>query len=113
MMMLVLWGICNLMALSALLVRRKMGRRGTGRRKGLIYAQVALVTLVLASAFWMSCENAFYTNVIQPSTINGTPTGNYVITIEGAFNGSTSYAPGIPGKPTTVTHTTTVNLTVQ
>ena len=113
MMMLVFWGICNLMALSALLVRRKMGRRGTGRRKGLIYAQVALVTLVLASAFWMSCENAFYTNVIQPSTINGTPTGNYVITIEGAFNGSTSYAPGIPGKPTTVTHTTTVNLTVQ
>jgi hypothetical protein len=110
MMMLVLWGTCNLMALSALLVRRKMGRRGTGRRKGLIYVQVALATLVLATAFWMSCETSIYTNVIQPSTVNGTPTGNYVIGIQGAYTGSTA---AVNGTSTTVTHTTSVNLTVQ
>ena len=109
-MMLVLWGICNLMALGALLVRRKMGRRGTGRRKGPIYAQVALATLVLATAFWVSCETSIYTNVIQPSTVNGTPTGNYVITVEGTFTGSTAV---INGTTTAVTHATTVNLTVQ
>ena len=112
-MMLVLWGTCNLMALGALLVRRKMGRRGTGRRKGLIYAQVALATLVLATAFWMSCDTSIYTNVIQPSTVNGTPTGNYHITIQGAFTGTTSDINGIQGAATTVAHTTTVNLTVQ
>jgi len=110
MMLLVLWGICNLMALSALLVRRKMGHRGTGRRKGLIYAQVALAALVLAAAFWVSCDQNYYTNVIQPSTVNGTPTGNYVIAIQGAFTGSTEAVNGIS---TTVTHTTSVNLTVQ
>jgi hypothetical protein len=110
MIMLILWGTCNLMALSALLVRRKMGRRGTGRRKGLIYAQVALATLVLATAFWMSCNTSIYTNVIQPSTVNGTPTGNYVITIQGAFNGTTAIT---NGTSTTVTRITTVNLTVQ
>jgi hypothetical protein len=110
MMILVLWGTCNLLALSALLVRRKMGRQGTGRRKGLIYAQVGLATLVLASAFWMSCDTAIYTNVIQPSSVNGTPTGNYVIPIQGAFTGTTSI---INGTATTVTRTTTVNLTVQ
>jgi hypothetical protein len=110
MIMLVLWGTCNLMALSALLIRRKMGRRGTGRRKGLIYAQVALATLVLATAFWMSCNTSIYTNVIQPSTVNGTPTGNYVITIQGAFNGTTAIT---NGTSTTVTRITTVNLTVQ
>jgi hypothetical protein len=110
MIMLVLWGTCNLMALGALLVRRKMGRRGTGRRKGLIYAQVALATLVLATAFWMSCDTSIYTNVIQPSTVNGTPTGNYVITIQGAFTGTTAIT---NGTNTTVTRTTTVNLTVQ
>ena len=98
------------MALSALLVRRKMGRRGTGRRKGLIYAQVALATLVLATAFWMSCNTSIYTNVIQPSTVNGTPTGNYVIGIQGAYTGSTA---AVNGTSTTVTHTTSVNLTVQ
>jgi hypothetical protein len=110
MIMLVLWGTFNLMALSALLVRRKMGRRRTGRRKGLIYAQVALATLVLATAFWMSCDTSIYTNVIQPSTVNGTPTGNYHITITGAFTGSTAITNGIA---TTVIHATTVNLTVQ
>jgi hypothetical protein len=110
MIMLVLWGTCNLLALGALLVRRKMGRRGTGRRKGLIYAQVALATLVLASAFWMSCDTAIYTNVIQPSTVNGTPTGNYVIPIQGTYTGTTAVT---NGTTTTVTRTTTVNLTVQ
>jgi len=110
MMMLVLWGACNLMGLSALLLRRKMGGRGTGRRKGLIYAQVALATLVLATAFWMSCDTQIYTNVIQPSTINGTPTGNYHITINGAFTGTTAIT---NGTTTTVNRITTVNLTVQ
>jgi hypothetical protein len=110
MIMLVLWGTCNLMALGALLVRGKMGRRGTGRRKGLIYAQVALATLVLATAFWMSCNTSIYTNVIQPSTVNGTPTGNYVIPIQGAFTGTTAIS---NGTTTTVTRITTVNLTVQ
>jgi len=109
-MMLVLWGACNLMGLSALLLRRKMGGRGTGRRKGLIYAQVALATLVLATAFWMSCDTQIYTNVIQPSTINGTPTGNYHITINGAFTGTTAIT---NGTTTTVNRITTVNLTVQ
>jgi hypothetical protein len=113
MLMLVLWGTGNLMALGALLVRRKMGRRGLGRNKSLIYAQVALDTLVLATAFWMSCETPIYTNVIQPSTINGTPTGNYVIAIQGAFTGTTSDINGIQGAATTVAHATTVNLTVQ
>lgn len=108
--MLVLWGTCNMLALGALLVRRKMGRRGTGRRKGLIFAQVALATLVLASAFWMSCDTAIYTNVIQPSTVNGTPTGNYVIIIQGAFTGTTAIT---NGTTTTVTRVTSVNLTVQ
>jgi hypothetical protein len=110
MIMLVLWGISNLMMLIALLVRRKMGRRGTGRRKGLIYAQVALATLVLATAFWMSCDTSIYTNVIQPSTVNGTPTGNYHITIQGAFTGTTAVT---NGTTTTVAHITTVNLTVE
>ena len=112
-MMLVLWGTSNLMMLIALLLRRKMGRRGTGRRKGLIYAQVALATLVLATAFWMSCDTNIYTNVIQPSTVNGTPTGNYHITIQGAFTGTTSDINGIPGATTVVAHSTSVNLTVE
>jgi MFS family permease len=110
MTVLVLWGAFNLMALSALLVCGKLGRRGTGRRKKLIYAQVALASLVLATAFWMSCDTSIYTNVIQPSTVNGTPTGNYVITIQGAFTGTTAIT---NGTSTTVTRITTVNLTVQ
>jgi hypothetical protein len=110
MTMLVLWGAFNLMALSALLVCGRLGRRGTGRRKKLIYAQVALATLVLATAFWMSCNTSIYTNVIQPSTVNGTPTGNYRITIQGAFTGTTAIT---NGTSTTVTRITTVNLTVQ
>jgi hypothetical protein len=110
MLMLVLWGTFNLMAFSALLLRRKMGHPGTARRKGLIYAQVALATLVLATAFWMSCDTSIYTNVIQPSTVNGTPTGNYVITIQGTYTGTTAVT---NGTTTTVTRITAVNLTVQ
>jgi hypothetical protein len=110
MALLVLWGTLNLMALSALLIRRRTGNWGTGRRKRLIYAQVALAALVLATAFWISCDTSIYTNVIQPSTVNGTPTGNYVITIDGTFTGTTAIT---NGTTTTVTRTTTVNLTVE
>jgi len=110
MTMLVLWGAFNLVALCALLVCGKLGRRGTGRRKKLIFAQVALATLVLATAFWMSCDTQIYTNVIQPSTVNGTPTGNYVIIIEGTYTGSTAVT---NGTTTQVIRTTSVNLTVQ
>jgi hypothetical protein len=113
MLMLVLWGTSTLMMLAALLARRKMGWGGAGRRKGLIYAQVALATLVLATAFWMGCETSIYTNVIQPSTVNGTPTGNYKITITGIFTGSTAGKGITSGTATTVTRQTTVNLTVQ
>jgi hypothetical protein len=110
MIVLVLWGTLILMALSVLLGRRKMGHLGTGRRKALIYAHVALATLVLATAFWMSCDTDIYTNVIQPSTVNGTPTGNYVITVQGAFTGTTAIT---NGTATTVIRATAVNLTVE
>jgi hypothetical protein len=113
MLMLVLWGTSSLTMLVALLARRKMGWRGTGRRKGLIYAQVALAALVLATALWMGCETSIYTNVIQPSTVNGTPTGNYKITILGSFTGTTAGKGVTSGTATTVTRQTTVNLTVQ
>jgi hypothetical protein len=107
--MLVLWGASLLMMLIALLARRKMGRRGSGGRKRYAYAWVAFAALLLATALWIGCEPYIYTNVLQPSTVNGTPTGNYKITINGAFTGSTAI---INGTTTTVTHTTTVNLTV-
>jgi hypothetical protein len=109
-MMLALWGASNLLMLVVLLVRGKMRLPGAGRRRRLIYAQVALATLALATVFCMSCETSIYTNVIQPPTINGTPTGTYKITIVGTFNGSTA---AVNGTSTTVTHTTTVNLTVE
>jgi hypothetical protein len=112
-MMLALWGISSLLMLVALLVRGKMRFRGTGRRRRLIYAQVALATLVLAAAFWMSCDTSIYTNVIQPPTVNGTPTGNYRITIQGTYTGNTAGHGVTSGTMTTVTHSTTVNLTVQ
>ncbi len=73
--------------------------------------QVALATLLLATAFWMSCDTSIYTNVIQPSTVNGTPVGNYTITIYGTYTGSTGGV-GITGTTTTVTHETAVNLVV-
>jgi len=111
--MLALWGICNVLALIVLWVRGKRRPRGTGRRRRLIYAQMALATLALATAFWVSCETSIYTNVIRPSTINGTPTGNYTITILGTFTGTTAGVSVISGTTTTVTHATSVNLTVQ
>jgi hypothetical protein len=111
-MMLALWGTSNLLMLVLLLVRGKMRLRGTGRRRRLVFAQMALATLLLATAFWVSCDTNIYTNVIQPPVVNGTPTGNYPITIYGTYTGSTA-PPGIPGGTTvTVTRQTTVNLTV-
>jgi hypothetical protein len=112
-MMLALWGTSGLLMLVVLLGRGRMKLRGTGKRRRLIYAQVALATLALATAFWMGCETDIYTNVIQPSTVNGTPTGNYVITILGTYTGSTAGVGVTSGTTTTVTHQTTVNLTVQ
>jgi hypothetical protein len=111
--MLALWGISSLLMLVVLLVRRNIGFRGTGRRRRLIYAQVALATLALATAFWLSCDTSIYTNVIQPSTYNGTPTGNYRITVLGTYTGTTAGHGVSSGTMTTVTHATTVNLTVQ
>ena len=66
-----------------------MGSPWDGETQKDSFTHLALATLVLASAFWMSCDTEIYTNVIQPSTVNGTPTGNYKITILGTFTGST------------------------
>jgi hypothetical protein len=112
-MMLALWGASGLLMLVVLLARGRMKLRGTGKRRRLVYAQVALATLALATAFWMGCETSIYTNVIQPSTVNGTPTGNYTIMILGTFTGTTAGQGITGGTTTTVTHQTTVNLTVQ
>jgi hypothetical protein len=112
-MMLALWGASGLLMFVVLLARGRMKLRGTGKRRRLVYAQVALATLALATAFWMGCETSIYTNVIQPSTVNGTPTGNYVITILGTYTGSTAGVGVTSGTATTVIHQTTVNLTVQ
>jgi hypothetical protein len=101
--MLVLWGVSILAMLIVLLARRKMGRRGTEKRRRFIYAQVAFATLVLAITFWMSCDTSIYSNVLKPASTNGTPTGNYTIVVDGTFNGSDS----------PVTRTVSVNLTVQ
>jgi hypothetical protein len=111
--MLALWGASGLLMLVVLLARGRMKLRGTGKRRRLVYAQVALATLALATAFWMGCETSIYTNVIQPSTVNGTPTGNYTITILGTFTGTTAGHGITSGTTTTVTHQTTVNLTVE
>ena len=110
---LALWGTCSLLMIILLLLRGKASFRGTGKRRRLIYAQAALAALVLAAAFWVSCNEYSYTNVIQPSTVNGTPTGNYVIIIQGTFTGSTAGIDVTSGTTTTVTHSTRVNLTVQ
>jgi len=112
--MLVLWGACGLLTLiAALLVRGKARLPRTEKRRRLIHAQVALAVLALATAFWVSCDTYIYTNVIQPSPINGTPTGNYPIIIQGTFTGSTAGVGVVSGTTTTVTHQTRVNLTVQ
>jgi hypothetical protein len=112
-MMLALWGACNLVMLVVFLVRGKLRSRGTGKRRRLIFAQVALAMLALAATFWISCQTDIYTNVIQPSTVNGTPTGNYTITILGTYTGSTAGVGVVTGTQTTVTRITSVNLVVQ
>jgi hypothetical protein len=112
-MMLALWVASSLLALMVLLGRRDMRSRGTGRRRRFVFAQIALATLLLATAFWVSCDTSIYTNVIQPSTVNGTPTGNYKILITGTYNGTTAGIGVVSGTATTVTRQTTVNLTVE
>jgi hypothetical protein len=112
-MMLAVWGACNLLAIAVLWARWKRRSGGTGKRRRFIYAQVALAMLALAAAFWISCDTNIYTNVIQPSTTNGTPTGNYAITIFGTYTGSTAGIGVTSGTQTTVTHETSVNLVVQ
>jgi len=72
-----------------------------------------LAMLALAAAFWISCDTDIYTNVIQPSTVNGTPTGNYTITVYGTYTGSTAGIGVTTGTQTTVKRQTTVNLVVQ
>jgi len=111
--MLALWGACYLLMLFVLWIRGKKSSRATGKRRRIIYAQVALVTLALAAAFWMSCDTGIYTNVIQPSPVNGTPTGTYPIQVVGTFTGSTAGAGITTGTQTTVIRTTSVNLVVQ
>jgi len=112
-MMLALWGTCYLLMLVVLWIRGKRRSRSTGKRGRLIYAQVALATLALAAAFWMSCDTGIYTRVIQPSPINGTPTGTYPIQVLGTFTGSTAGTGITTGTQTTVIRTTSVNLVVQ
>jgi hypothetical protein len=112
-MMLGLWVGCTLLMLLSLLVRERMRFR-KDKRRTLIYAKLALAMLVLAAIFWVSCDTGIYTNVIQPSTTNGTPTGNYQITVAGEFIGSTTVNNGqITGSTTQVTRTTGIDLTVQ
>jgi len=112
-MMLALWGACYLLMLAALWIRGKRRSRATAKRGRLIYAQVALATLALAAAFWMSCDTNIYTNVIQQAPINGTPTGTYTIQVLGTFTGSTAGTGITTGTQTKVVRTTSVNLVVQ
>jgi len=112
-MMFALWGACNLVLIAVFLIRGKMRRRQPGGRRRLIFAQFALAMLALAAVFWVSCETSIYTNVIQPSTINGTPTGNYTITVLGTYTGSTAGIGVVTGTQTTVIRETTINLVVQ
>jgi hypothetical protein len=107
------WGACNLVLIAVFLIRGKLRRRQPGRRRRLVFAQFALAMLALAAVFWVSCNEDIYTNVIQPSTINGTPTGNYTITILGTYTGSTAGIGVTTGTQTTVVRQTTVNLVVQ
>jgi hypothetical protein len=112
-MFLALWGACNLLLLVALLVRGKLRFRGTGKRRRLIYAQVALAVLSLTAMFLVSCQDYLYTNVVQPQTINGTPTGNYTIPVLGTYTGTTAGVGVVTGTTTTVTRGTSVHLVVQ
>jgi hypothetical protein len=112
-MLLALWGACNLLLLVALLVHGKLRLRGTGKRRRLIGARLALAALSLAAVFLVSCQDYLYTNVVQPQTVNGTPTGNYTITILGTYTGTTAGQNVITGTTTTVTRLTAVHLVVQ
>jgi hypothetical protein len=112
-MMFALWGACNLILIAVFLIRGKLRRRGPGSRRRLVFAQLALAMLALAAVFWVSCETGIYTNVIQPSSVNGTPTGNYTIAIVGTYIGSTAGNGITTGTQTTVTRLTSVNLVVQ
>jgi hypothetical protein len=112
-MMFALWGACNLVLIAVFLIRGKLRRRAPGSRRRLIFAELALAMLALAAVFWVSCDEQIYTNVIQPSTINGTPTGNYTITILGTYTGSTAGVGITTGTQTTVVRQTAVNLVVQ
>jgi len=112
-MLFAIWGACNLLLLVALLVRGKLRSRGTGKRRRLIFAQVALAALSLAAMFLVSCQDYLYTNVVQPQTVNGTPTGNYTITVLGSYTGTTAGVGVVTGTTTTVTRQTSVHLVVQ
>jgi len=112
-MMLALWGACNLLLLVALLVRGKLRFRGTGKRRRLIGAQLALAALSLAAMFLVSCQDYLYTNVLQQQSTNGTPTGNYTIPILGTFTGTTAGQGVTAGTTTTVARETAVHLVVQ
>jgi hypothetical protein len=107
------WVACNLVLIAVFLIRGKLRRRQPGGRRRLVFAQLALAMLALAAVFWVSCDEQIYTNVIQPSTINGTPTGNYTITVLGTYTGSTAGIGVTTGTQTTVIRETTVNLVVQ
>ena len=112
-MMLALWGACNLLLLVALLVRGKLRFRGTGKRRRLIGAQLALAALSLAAMLLVSCQDYLYTNVLQQQSTNGTPTGNYTIPILGTFTGTTAGQGVTAGTTTTVARETSVHLVVQ
>jgi hypothetical protein len=112
-MIFALWGACNLVLIVVFLIRGRLRRRQLGGRRRLIFAQLALAMLALAAVFWVSCETSIYTNVIQPSTINGTPTGNYTITVLGTYTGSTAGIGVVTGSQTTVIRETSINLVVQ
>jgi hypothetical protein len=112
-MMFALWGACGLVLIAVFLIRGKLRRRQAGGRRRLIFAQLALAMLALAAVFWVSCQTDIYTNVIQPSTINGTPTGNYTIVVLGTYTGSTAGIGITTGTQTTVIRETSVNLVVQ
>jgi len=111
--MLALWGASNLVLIAVFLIRGKLRRRSPRGRRRLILAQLAFAMVALAAVFWVGCDTDIYTNVIQPSTINGTPTGNYVITVLGTYTGSTAGIGVTTGTQTTVIRQTTINLVVQ
>ena len=113
-MVLALWLGSSLLMLGFLVIRDRMWSRDRARPRRLLYARLALATLALAAAFWVSCDTNIYTNVIQPNSVTGTPPGNYQITVVGQFTGSTTVNNGqITGTTVTVSRSTGIDLTVQ